>query len=56
MNQTQQFLYKELSKLPLEEVGKAISYIRFLEQEPEPVLLSILLKKENCTTFLCPVI
>ena len=39
MPQANQILYNEISKLPLEKVGKAISFIRFLEQEQEPKLL-----------------
>ena len=38
MSQAHQTLFDEFSKLPLEKVGKALSYIRFLEQEPEIVL------------------
>ena len=39
MSQANQALFNEVSKLPLEKVGKAISFIRFLEQEQEPELL-----------------
>ncbi|MCL1808072.1 MAG: hypothetical protein FWG31_10280 [Oscillospiraceae bacterium] len=35
MSNAHQYLYDEISKLPLEKVGKAISFIRYLEQEPE---------------------
>ena len=31
-------LYDEIMKLPVEKIGKAISYIHFLEQEPETEL------------------
>ena len=39
MSQANQMLFNEISKLPLEKVGKAISFIRFLEQESESELL-----------------
>ena len=39
MTQANQILFNEISKLPFEKVSKAISFIRFLEQEAEPELL-----------------
>jgi hypothetical protein len=39
MTQAHRFLYDEVSRLPIEKIGKAISFIRFLEQEPEPELI-----------------
>ena len=39
MTQAHRFLYDEVSKLPLEKICKAISFIRFLEQEPEQELI-----------------
>jgi len=39
MEQARQLLVDEVSRLPLEKVGKALSFLRYLEQEPEPVLL-----------------
>ena len=38
MTQVQHTLYNEILLLPIEKIGKAISFIRFLEQEPEPEL------------------
>jgi len=35
MTQTYQTLINEFLALPVEKIGKAISFIRFLEQEPE---------------------
>jgi hypothetical protein len=39
MQQAQNILFDRISKLPLEKVGKALSFVRYLEQEPEPELL-----------------
>jgi hypothetical protein len=39
MPRANQLLFDEISKLSLEKVGKAISFIRFLEQEPDVELL-----------------
>jgi len=39
MSQEHQFLYDEVCKLPYEKISKAVSYIRYLEQEPEPELI-----------------
>ena len=39
MTQAHESLYHEITKLPLEKVGKALSFIRYLEQEAEPELL-----------------
>ena len=39
MTQAHKSLYIEIAKLPLEKVGKALSFIRYLEQEAEPELL-----------------
>ena len=39
MSQVNQILFNRISKLPIEKVGKAMSFIRFLEQEEEPELL-----------------
>ncbi|MDR1616262.1 MAG: hypothetical protein LBR98_04550 [Syntrophomonadaceae bacterium] len=38
MEQAQRILFKEISKLPLEKVDKALSFIRYLEQEPDTEL------------------
>ena len=38
MNQMRQELYRNIVRLPLEKISKALSYIRFLEQEPETEL------------------
>ena len=38
MTQEHQNLYDEISRLPYEKIGKAISYIRYLEQEAEAEL------------------
>ena len=38
MIQEHAILYNEISKLPIEKIGKAISFIRFLEQEPDIIL------------------
>ena len=35
----QKRLFDEISQLPFEKVGKALSFIRYLEQEPETELL-----------------
>ena len=35
MTQAHRFLFDEVAKLPLEKIGKAISFIRFLEQEQD---------------------
>ena len=35
MTIAQQSLYDEIVKLPPEKLGKAISFVRYLEQEPE---------------------
>ena len=39
MTQAHRFLYDEVSRLPLEKIDKAVSFIRFLEQEPEQELI-----------------
>ena len=39
MTQAHQHLYDAITKLPLEKVGKALSFVRYLEQEPESELL-----------------
>ncbi len=39
MQEFNQLLYDEISKLPLEKIGKALSYVRYLKQEPEVVLV-----------------
>jgi hypothetical protein len=38
MTQAHQILFEEISKLPLEKLGKALSYVRYLGQEPEAEL------------------
>ena len=38
MTQAHKVLYDEISKLPLEKVGKAISFVRYLEQEADAEL------------------
>ncbi|MCL2003737.1 MAG: hypothetical protein FWG72_07015 [Oscillospiraceae bacterium] len=35
MTQAHQILFDEIARLPIEKVGKAISFVRYLEQEPE---------------------
>ena len=35
MTQAHSALYDKISKLPIEKLGKAISFINYLEQEPE---------------------
>jgi len=47
MPQANQILFNEISKLPLEKVGKAMSFIRFLEQEKEPELLVDSIEEEE---------
>ena len=39
MTQAHQLLYDEIVRLPIEKIGKAISFIRYLDQEPEPELV-----------------
>jgi len=39
MTQAHKSLYDEITRLPLEKVGKALSFVRYLEQEKEPELL-----------------
>jgi len=39
MTHAHQFLYEAITKLPLEKIDKALSFIRYLEQEPELELL-----------------
>ncbi|MDR2547313.1 MAG: hypothetical protein LBC96_07380 [Lachnospiraceae bacterium] len=38
MQLTQTLLLNEISKLPIEKVDKALSFVRYLLQEPEQVL------------------
>ena len=38
MTQPHRILFEEISKLPLEKVGKALSFVRYLKQEKEPEL------------------
>ena len=38
MTQAHAILYNEISRLPIEKIGKAISFIRFLEQESDVTL------------------
>ena len=35
---SQAFLYDEIVRLPLNKIGKALSYVRYLEQEPDEEL------------------
>jgi hypothetical protein len=35
MPKINEMLLNEISRLPLEKIGKVISFVRFLEQEPE---------------------
>jgi len=35
MTQAHKSLYDEISRLPLEKIGKALSFVRYLAQEPE---------------------
>jgi len=44
--ETNRLLVEEVSRLPLEKVGKALSFVRFLEQEKEEELF-IEAKEEN---------
>jgi len=39
MTSAQQSLYNEIVKLPPEKLGKAMSFVRYLVQEPEPELI-----------------
>ena len=39
MSHAHKFLYDEISKLPFEKAGKALSFVRYLEQEAEIELL-----------------
>ena len=39
MTQTHKLLFDEIAKLPFEKVGKALSFVRYLEQESEAELL-----------------
>jgi vancomycin permeability regulator SanA len=38
MYQANKFLYDEISRLPFEKVGKALSYVRYLQKETEDEL------------------
>ena len=38
MTQVHELLYSEISKLPIEKVGKALAFVRYLEQETETEL------------------
>ena len=38
MSQTYKLLYDEIEDLPIEKIGKAISYLRYLKQEQEAEL------------------
>ena len=38
MQDTQKLLIDEISDLPLEKIGRVLSYVRFVKQEPEPEL------------------
>ena len=35
MSQAHKYLYDEISKLPLEKIGKVLSYARYVSQEPD---------------------
>ena len=35
MSQAHKYLYDEILRLPFEKVGKALSFVRYLEQEAE---------------------
>jgi hypothetical protein len=39
MTHSHKYLYDKISKLPLEKIGKALSFVRYLEQEPETELV-----------------
>jgi len=39
MSFAQRALFDEIAKLPLEKIGKVLSFVRYLEQEPESELL-----------------
>jgi len=38
MTQTQKYLCDTILKLPVDKVGKVLSFVRYLEQEPEAEL------------------
>jgi hypothetical protein len=38
MQQTQKLLFDEISSLPIEKIGKALSFVRYLNREPETEL------------------
>jgi len=38
MTQAHKFLFDEISKLPIEKVGKVLSFIKYIEQESETEL------------------
>ena len=39
MSQAHEILFDEISRLPFEKVGKALSFVRYLEKEAEAELL-----------------
>jgi hypothetical protein len=38
MLQVRKLLLEEISKLPIEKIGKVLSFVRYLDQEPETEL------------------
>ena len=38
MSQVQDLLYNEISQLPIEKMGKVLSFVRYLKQEAEEEL------------------
>jgi len=47
MSQANRFLYEEISRLPLEKVGKALSYVRYLKNEAEDGLFIDMLEENE---------
>jgi len=48
----QQLLYDEIVKLPFDKVGKVLSFVRFLEQEPENDLIIERDEEDELNVFL----
>jgi hypothetical protein len=46
MTQAHQLLFDEVSRLPIEQIEKAISYIRFLGQEQESDALKTIIREK----------